>query len=142
MKKKHLRYTIQSEINIVPFLDILLILLIIFMMMPFQFMQGFHVDLPSSSKSVDVIKNYKSIITIEILDTGLYNFILNMKKNINNINMEKLSAEIQNAIHINSNSVCLIAASKTIKYNEIIKILNLLNSIGVESVGMITKPIY
>lgn len=141
MKKHHLRLKIQSEINIVPFLDILLILLIVFMMIPFQLMQGFQVNLPNSTKSTDIISDHKSVITIEVLDFELYNFIFNMRQ-INKIKLEQLSLEIQNTAHIYPNTVCLIAASKTIKYNEIIKILTLLNSIGIKSIGMITNPIH
>lgn len=132
------KYTIQSEINIIPFLDVLLVLLIIFMIIPSKFIQGFEVNLPNSTKTVNLIDHNKFLLTIEILATGLYNIISN-DKNIKNICLDQLNSEICNRICKNPDMVCLLAASETLKYNELIKVLSLLRNVGVHSVGMITS---
>ncbi|ADV33732.1 protein TolR [Candidatus Blochmanniella vafra str. BVAF] len=139
-QKKNQRFQIQSEINIVPFLDILLILLIIFMMIPFQLIQGFQVNLPHSTKAVSITEDNKYAITIEILKEGLYNFIYN-NKHINNINASKLSSEINNIVQTKPDVICLIAAASIINYSEIIHIFNLLSTSGIYSIGMMTNPI-
>lgn len=138
-KMTYQRYGIQSEINVVPFLDVLLVLLIVFMILPSKFIQGFEVNLPNSTDTIDIVDNKQSLLTIEIRQTGLYNVILH-DKCIKNIYLDQLNLEIRNRILIDPNITCLLAASKTIRYDEIIKILNLLQNIGVHSIGMMTNP--
>lgn len=143
MKKQYdLRYKINSEINIVPFLDILLVLLMIFMIIPSKLLiqqQGFEVHLPIGDATIHLTKNKKFIITIEIIKAGIYNFLVNDKK-ISHISLSTLVSEINSVKLTNSNFVYLIAASKEEKYNEIIKILSILNNIGINSIGLITYP--
>lgn len=138
-KKFQKRYLIQSEINIVPFLDILLILLVIFMMIPSQLLQSFEVSIPSSTIAKNIVNN-KVFLTIEIKEIGLFNIIFN-DKYIKNICLDKLHSEINNIICVYPDIVCLIAAAKNSKYESIIKVLNLLNNIGIHSVSMITNSV-
>lgn len=129
---------IQSEINIIPFLDVLLVLLVIFMIIPYKFIQGFEVNLPNSTKTMNLIDCNKFTLTIEIIKTGLYNIISN-DEYINNIHLDQLNLEINKRICKHPDMVCLLAASKTMQYNELIKVLGLLRNNGVHSVGMITS---
>ncbi|URJ26441.1 biopolymer transporter ExbD [Blochmannia endosymbiont of Camponotus modoc] len=139
MKRKRIRNTIKSDINIIPFLDILLVLLMIFMLMPSKWIQSFEVNLPNSPATPNIINNEKLIITIEILGMGFYNLIIN-NKHVEKVRLDQISSEISHQTHIAPNIMCLIAASKTVEYDEIIKVLNLLNRIGIHSIGMITNP--
>lgn len=145
MKKQHnLKYEIKSEINIVPFLDVLLVLLIIFMIMPSKLLiqqQDFKVNLTENSNvTTDVVKNKKFLITIEILGVGMYDLIAGNKR-ISNISSDALISEIYSIKITNPNITCLITASKEEKYNEIVQALNILNNIGINSIGMITNPL-
>ncbi|WP_236608334.1 biopolymer transporter ExbD [Candidatus Blochmanniella vafra] len=110
------------------------------MMIPFQLIQGFQVNLPHSTKAVSITEDNKYAITIEILKEGLYNFIYN-NKHINNINASKLSSEINNIVQTKPDVICLIAAASIINYSEIIHIFNLLSTSGIYSIGMMTNPI-
>ncbi|URJ31518.1 biopolymer transporter ExbD [Blochmannia endosymbiont of Camponotus modoc] len=139
MKRKRIRNTIKSDINIIPFLDILLVLLMIFMLIPSKWIQSFEVNLPNSPATPNIINNEKLIITIEILGMGFYNLIIN-NKHVEKVRLDQISSEISHQTHIAPNIMCLIAASKTVEYDEIIKVLNLLNRIGIHSIGMITNP--
>lgn len=141
-KQRNLKYEIKSEINIVPFLDILLVLLTIFMMIPSKLLieqTGFEVNFPNNNIKTNTIKNSKCLITIEILGMGVYNLIINDKK-ILRLSLSMLISEINFIQSTNSKLMCLIAASKEEKYNEIIQILNVLNNIGINSIGMIIRP--
>ncbi|WP_159714169.1 biopolymer transporter ExbD [Blochmannia endosymbiont of Camponotus nipponensis] len=139
MKRKRMRHMIKSDINIIPFLDILLVLLMIFMIVPSKLIQSFEVNLPNSAVTTNILNNEKIMITIEILRMGLYNLVIN-NKHTEQLRLEQISSEISNQMRINPNISCLIAADKTIEYDAIIKVLNLLNNIGVHSIGMITDP--
>ncbi|URJ30311.1 biopolymer transporter ExbD [Candidatus Blochmannia vicinus (nom. nud.)] len=139
MKKQRTKRAIKSDINIIPFLDILLVLLIIFIIIPSKLIQSFEVNLPNSEVATNIINNEKLIMTIEILGMGLYNLIIN-NKHIKQICLNQISSEISHQIYITPNITCLIAASKAVAYDEIIKVLSLLSNIGVHSIGMITNP--
>lgn len=144
MKKlRNIKYEIKSEINIVPFLDVLLVLLIIFMMMPsklFIQQQNFKEQFSNHELTTDNIKNNKFLITIEILGVGIYDLIINNNR-ISNISTDQIISEIHSIKITNPNVVCLIAASKEEKYHEIVQILNILNKMGINSIGMTTNTI-
>lgn len=137
---KHKRYKLHTEINVVPFLDVLLILLLIFMMMPSQLLQGFEVNLPNSTVASNLTYNNQIILTIEIKESGLYNCIFN-DRHISNLHLDQLRTEINSMGSIHPGLTCLVAAAKHIQYDSVIQLLNLLRSIGVQSVGMITNPL-
>lgn len=139
MRKRHQKYMIQAEINVVPFLDILLILLVIFMMLPSQLIQSFEVNLPNSTITTNIIHTHKSSLTIEVKETGLYNVFIN-NKNIKNVRLDQLHAIINNIDCISSNMICWIAASRNVEYDAVVQVLNILSSIGISAVGMITEP--
>lgn len=139
----YLKYQIKSEINVIPLLDILLVLLIVFMVIPSQILmqqQNFEIHLPQQNKISNIIKNKKSLITIEIIEANTYNLTV-YGKMIPHISLNTLILEITSKKLITSNFTYLIAASKDEKYNEIVKILNILNNIGITSVGLITDLI-
>lgn len=139
MRQIRQKYMIQSEINIVPFLDVLLVLLVIFMIIPSKLFQSFEVNLPKSTESINLIDHDKVLLTIEIMKTGLYN-INTHDEYIKNIDFNQLNLEIRNKICLNPDITCLLAAADTAQYNELIQVLNLLRNVGVRSVGMITSP--
>ncbi|URJ30047.1 biopolymer transporter ExbD [Blochmannia endosymbiont of Camponotus sp.] len=139
MKKQRIKRAIKSDINIIPFLDILLVLLIIFIIIPSKLIQSFEVNLPNSEVATNIVSNEKLIMTIEILGMGFYNLIIN-NKHMKKICLDQISSEVNNQIYITPDITCLIAASKAIAYDEIIKVLSLLSKIGVHSIGMITNP--
>ncbi|MXP56291.1 biopolymer transporter ExbD [Pantoea sp. Mhis] len=130
---------IQSGINIVPLLDVFLILLITLMISIPNTNQSIEVNLPDADISQSVFNENNSIVIIEILDIKQYRLL------VNNIHM-KLSAEemiyeINNRIKSNPKTIFLIGATKLIPYDEVINILNLLHKCGVKSVGLMTHPI-
>lgn len=134
------KYEIKSEINIVPFLDILLVLLIIFMMMPsklFIQQQNFEVHVSNSDKKTDSIKNKKIFIIIKILGSNIYDLIINDTK-LSSVSSNQLISKIHSIKNTNPKLACLISANKEEKYNEIVQVLNILNDIGIHSIGMIT----
>ncbi|BAC24560.1 tolR [Wigglesworthia glossinidia endosymbiont of Glossina brevipalpis] len=127
---------IKYEINVIPLVDILLILMLIFMVFSNQPFQKINVNLPNSNTFNN--EKDKSIIIIEVLITKEFNLITNKIKK-ENLNFDKLKKEINNCLILNSNSSFLIGGDKNIYYEEIIKIINFLKKTGVKSIGLATK---
>lgn len=134
------RYSTKSEINIVPLLDVLLVLVLIFMATAPIISQSVEVDLPQASESKTVSPADNKPIIIEVSGIGVYALIIDQDRQ-SDLPQEQIVAEVKHQISINEKAVFLVGGAKNVPYEEIIKALNLLQSAGVKSVGLMTQPI-
>ena len=134
------RRELQSEINIVPLLDVLLVLLLIFMATAPIITQSVEVDLPDATESQAVSTNDDPPVIIEVSGVGQYSVVVE-KDRMDQLPPEQVIAEAQRRLESNPKTVFLIGGAKDVPYDEIIKALNLLHSAGVKSVGLMTQPI-
>lgn len=134
------RYSPKSEINIVPLLDVLLVLVLIFMATAPIISQSVEVDLPEASESKTVTTSENKPIIIEVSGVGVYTLIINQDRS-NNLTREQIIAEVKQQLSINEKAIFLIGGGKNVPYEEIIKALNMLQSAGVKSVGLMTQPV-
>ena len=134
------RRDLKSEINIVPLLDVLLVLLLIFMATAPIITQSVAVDLPEATDSQTVSSNDNPPVIIEVSDVGQYAISVE-KERLERLPPEQVVAEVSSRFKANPKTVFLIGGAKDVPYDEIIKALNLLHSAGVKSVGLMTQPI-
>lgn len=134
------RRELKSEINIVPLLDVLLVLLLIFMATAPIITQSVEVDLPDATDSQAVSSNDEPPVIIEVSGVGQYSVVVE-KDRMDQLPSEQVVAEAQRRLQANPKTVFLIGGAKDVPYEEIIKALNLLHSAGVKSVGLMTQPI-
>ena len=134
------RYSTKSEINIVPLLDVLLVLVLIFMATAPIISQSVEVDLPEASESKTVSPADNKPIIIEVSGIGVYALIIDQDRQ-SDLPQEQIVAEVKHQISINEKAIFLVGGAKNVPYEEIIKALNLLQSAGVKSVGLMTQPI-
>ncbi len=134
------RRELKSEINIVPLLDVLLVLLLIFMATAPIITQSVEVDLPDATESQAVSTNDDPPVIIEVSGVGQYSVVVE-KDCMDQLPPEQVIAEAQRRLESNPKTVFLIGGAKDVPYDEIIKALNLLHSAGVKSVGLMTQPI-
>lgn len=137
--RRRSRYSTKSEINIVPLLDVLLVLVLIFMATAPIVNQSVEVDLPEAVESKTVPSSDKPII-LEVIGIGVYALRVDDVRQ-ENITQEQIIAEAKQQLALNEKAVFLVGGSKEVPYDEIIKALNLLQSAGVKSVGLMTQPI-
>ncbi|EKM0526756.1 colicin uptake protein TolR [Cronobacter turicensis] len=134
------RRELKSEINIVPLLDVLLVLLLIFMATAPIITQSVEVDLPDATDSQTVSSNDNPPVIIEVSGVGQYSVVVE-KDRMDQLPAEQIVAEAQRRLQENPKTVFLIGGAKEVPYDEIIKALNLLHQAGVKSVGLMTQPI-
>jgi len=134
------RRELKSEINIVPLLDVLLVLLLIFMATAPIITQSVEVDLPEATDSQTVSSNDTPPVIIEVSGIGRYSVVVE-KDRLEQLPAEQVVAELQRHLQENPKTVFLIGGAKEVPYDEIIKALNLLHQAGVKSVGLMTQPI-
>ncbi|SFU81047.1 colicin uptake protein TolR [Xenorhabdus koppenhoeferi] len=134
------RRELKSEINIVPLLDVLLVLLLIFMATAPIITQSVEVDLPDSVDSKTVSSTDNPPVIVEVSGVGKYSMVVNQER-LELLPEQQIVAEVQTLIESNPKTVFLIGGSKEVPYDEIIKALNMLRQAGVKSVGLMTQPI-
>jgi len=130
----------KSEINIVPLLDVLLVLLLIFMATASIITQSVEVDLPDATDSKTVSSDDNPPVIVEVSGVGQYTIVVDHQR-MEQLPEQQVIAEATSRIQANPKTVFLIGGAKDVPYDEIIKALNMLHQAGVKSVGLMTQPI-
>lgn len=137
------RNDIKSEINIVPFLDVLLVLLLIFMATAPIISQSVEVNLPEDTHSQSVSNEDKTPVILEVAGVGAYklkidgNYVQNNGQD--NISEAEVIAYAGEQYQKDNNTLFLVAGDKMVPYEEIMKGITLLKDAGVKSVGLMTE---
>ena len=131
------RRDLKSEINIVPLLDVLLVLLLIFMATAPIITQSVEVDLPDATESQAVSSNDNPPVIVEVSGIGQYTVVVE-KDRLERLPPEQVVAECPAVSKANPKTVLSDRWRKDVPYDEIIKALNLLHSAGVKSVGLMS----
>lgn len=122
----------MSDINVTPFVDVMLVLLIIFMVTAPMMIQGLNVDLPEASA--------------EPLDSEKEHLIITIDKNhqvhINEyqITVDSLSARLIKILQSRGDREVYLKADKNIPYGIVVQVMAEIKGAGVEQLGMITEP--
>ncbi len=131
MKKKFRNKRTMSEINVTPFVDVMLVLLIIFMVTAPLLSSGIKINLPESSS---VLKNEKKDpVTVSINSKG--EIFIQKKKFSKNQLIEKLSLLKKN----NQNLKIYIKGDKKLDYGKVMDLMNLINQSGFKKVALVTR---
>ena len=127
----------MSEINVVPYIDVMLVLLIIFMITAPLITQGVRVNLPNAP--ADVLPPSQTepiIVTVDALGE-VYLDLGNPEEKLSD---EFLVVRIAAVLNLKPSTRVLIRGDKGVLYGRVVEIMALLQGAGVESVGMITEP--
>ncbi|WIF73341.1 colicin uptake protein TolR [Proteus vulgaris] len=133
------RRGVKSEINIVPLLDVLLVLLLIFMATAPIISQSVEVDLPEATDTQTVSTSDNPPVIVEVVGIGQYNIRVDQEV-LELLPQEQIMAEAKRQLEKNPKVIFLIGGAKDVPYDEIIKALNMLRQAGVKSVGLMTQP--
>lgn len=121
-----------SEINVTPFVDVMLVLLVIFIVTAPMLIQGIDVDLPRASTKA--LKSGQDRIIISI-DNDFKVYINNQVVSIDFL-AKKLKAVLENVDEKN----VYLKADKKVPYGVVINIISKVKKAGINSLGMITLP--
>jgi biopolymer transport protein TolR len=120
-----------SEINMVPFIDVVLVLLIIFMITAPILQSGIEVDVPKT-KTVKEINEPRLVITI---DKNQLIYLADVPVNINQLGT-KVKAQLKKP----QDSVFL-RADETIPFGTFAKVIDALRQSGVSNISIVTEPL-
>ena len=118
---------LMSEINITPFTDVVLVLLIIFMIAtPFIYQSSMRVQLPQASKTEETSQDI--IITINAHG----DIFLEEAR----VDLETLKYKIMAMMRRKSNASVIINGDKNVRYNSVIQVMDVLTQSGVRNPGL------
>jgi|SRR3989338_4944533 len=124
----------MAEINITPFVDVVLVLLIIFMITAPLLQQGLPVQLPKAA--AQEIKRTPQDLVLTIDDKG-HVFLGDSRSPIA---VDELPAKLVAVYQGKENKYLLIKADQQLRYGEVIQVMSVAQKAGVERIGMITRP--
>ncbi len=116
-----------SEINVTPFVDVMLVLLIIFMVTAPLLQQGIDINLPQA-KGKEMSPAERIVITIK-KDGKIY-----LDKSA--VTLKSLTARLSKSI----NKEVFLKADKDVPYGMVVTVMGELREIGIEKLGMVTEP--
>jgi biopolymer transport protein TolR len=132
------RRKLKSEINVVPYIDVMLVLLIIFMVTP-PAQNPSEIKLPSAERSTQPPDDY---ITVGIKDKGQLSIGINGKKPQSPEDVSNRAALVQRlaALHAEYPEYpVLISGDRDSKYDEVIQLISEAKKMGITRVGLATK---
>lgn len=121
----------NSDINITPMVDVMLVLLIVFMVVAPMMTVGVPVDLPN--KNANAITTQKEPITITVNKTGKL-YLQNTK-----VNKKQLLGRMKAIFKVNPKVTIFIRGDNNVAYGDIMDVMADLSLIGFKKVSLITK---
>ncbi|NQX89417.1 MAG: protein TolR [Halioglobus sp.] len=126
----------MSEINVVPYIDVMLVLLIIFMVTAPMLMQGVKVDLPEAS--ADPVENQDSEPVIVSVDaTG--QLFLNLGQEEQVLSLPTIKDRVAAVMRRSPEKTVLVWGDRSVPYGEVVTLMVALQEAGAPSVGLVTE---
>jgi biopolymer transport protein ExbD/biopolymer transport protein TolR len=124
--------TSLSEINIVPFVDVMLVLLIIFMITAPILQSGIEVNLPKT-QTVKEISEERVVVTI---DRGQLIYLGNDPVNIHDLG-NKVRAQMRNP----RSDAVFLRCDETVPFGTFATVVDTLRTSGIDNVSVVTEPL-
>ena len=130
-KKKNLK----AEINVVPYIDVMLVLLIIFMVLSPLLIQGIEVNLPETDTTKMSVQNEPLVISIN--NEG--NYFINVGDESLPINLEELKRKSKVIFEANPEIEVVFQSDKDVAFDFVAKGMASVQSVGISKIGIVTS---
>ena len=128
----------MSEINVVPYIDVMLVLLVIFMVTAPLITQGVKVELPQADAEVISAETSEPVVITVDQFGDLY---LDVGEDKNQpVDSQTLMVRISAVLKYNPNVPIMVKGDATVDYGRVVEAMVLAQAAGAPSVGLITVP--
>ncbi len=121
-----------AEINVTPFVDVMLVLLIIFMVTAPMLTQGVEVDLPET-KAVETLPEDSDTVILRVLKDGT------IKLDKYEIKVEDLGNHLKR-MELQKGKLLYLQADKDVAYGVVVKVMAEVRAAGVQKLGVVAEP--
>ena len=125
---------ILSEMNVVPLMDVLLVLLVIFMIIPHR-QVGLKAEIPQPAPPAPQLQAEPDIVVIQVLDGG------SLKINEEAVRWEALRGRLEELFRSRANHTVFVRGDASVEFQIVAKVIDVMQSAGISSVGLLTPQL-
>lgn len=127
-----------AEINVVPYIDVMLVLLVIFMITAPLLAQGVKVDLPDAA--AESLPPEASLPIVVTVDTNGSYFLNVNEQPETPVEASNLVVLVAAELKARADAPVMVRGDSAVPYGEVVKVMTLLQSAGAKSIGLVTQP--
>ena len=135
------RRRVMSEINAVPYIDVMLVLLVIFMVTAPLVLQGIEVDLPGApSDPLDKDDEDPLVVSMRADGSIFVNLgLTDETRAANRVTIYSLEEQAGKLLRARPSLPVFVRADASIDYGEVVRVMTILQNAGAISVGLVTE---
>lgn len=122
-----------SQINVTPFVDVMLVLLVIFMVTAPIIQQGVQVNLPQTKAAA--LPGREEQLVVAIARNG------RIYLNDNQVSLSELGRKLSSIRKLQPNKEVYLRADQDVRYGVVVKTIAEIKQAGIEKLGMVTRPL-
>ncbi len=127
----------MAEINVVPYIDVMLVLLIIFMVTAPLLMQGVQVDLPQANSAPTPQQEEPLIVSVDANN----NYYINIGEDEKVAKpLKGIADQVSKVLRVKPQTPVLVWGDTNVPYGTVVTLMTRLQAAGAESVGLVTEP--
>jgi len=133
-RKKHEQ---KAEINVVPWIDVCLVLLIVFMVTAPLLMQGVDVQLPQAS--TEPMDNQEEPVIVSIKQDKTFYVNLGANQEVA-LPLDNIAEQVRKVLANKPKTPVLVWGDARVDYGVVVQVMGALQNVGVDNVGLVTEP--
>ncbi len=138
MSRRGRKLRLMAEINVVPYIDVMLVLLVIFMITAPLLTQGVKVDLPQADAK-PLEEDAKRPLVVSVDKEGQYHITYDDDRT-QAVDGEELRRQAAAIIQANPGIPVLVKGDRSVDYGQVIEAMVLLQEAGAPDIGLLTDP--
>lgn len=132
----------MSDINVVPYIDVMLVLLIVFMVTAPLLDQGIEVELPeANSEPLNINENIEALVVSLTASGDVFLNIGAFGEERESVTLETVGAQVSRVVAANPRIQVLIEGDTLANWGAMVKLITVLQEAGVSNPNFITQPV-
>jgi biopolymer transport protein TolR len=125
---------IVAEMNVVPLIDVLLVLLVIFMIIPHRQM-GLKAEIPRSADATSPVPPQPQVVVVQVLADG------SVKINQQPVKWEALRDRLQEIFKFRADRTAFVRGDALVEFQVVARVIDDMHAAGISSVGLLTPEL-
>jgi biopolymer transport protein TolR len=130
----------MAEINVVPYIDVMLVLLVIFMVTAPMLQQGVKVNLPQAPATPLELPKHQQPLIISVKADGSYYMDLGAGRDGKALTLDQVTKQVGIVLKNKPATQVLVQGDKAANYGQVVQLMSGLQAAGVAGVGLLTEP--